>query len=102
MRLNRWILTIGATGIIALHTLYLHQISIALVPIDASNGHHTLEKQCNRRSLELDFSHCNLPVKVAAKVSRDGLGHKLTEVFFIFRLAILFGYCFCFDVKVKG
>jgi hypothetical protein len=102
MRLNRWILTIGATGIIALHTLYLHQISIALVPIDASNGHHTLEKQCNRRSLELDFSHCNLPVKVAAKVSRDGLGHKLTEVFFIFRLAILFGYCFCFDASTFG
>lgn len=55
-------------------------------------------------STRIDFSTCpENRVVVAPKLStQQGIGHRMTEVFFLFHFAVIRGYCFCFPVNKFG
>jgi hypothetical protein len=60
---------------------------------------------CFNKARKVNFSNCTSTVLVSAKVTSSliaGLGHRMSEFFFIFRFAVLQGFCICFDVETFG
>jgi hypothetical protein len=86
---------------IFLNFLYVNEVYWRPNP----NGKSVITKSSVDVASKIDFHHCRAKTTISTRVSsslKAGLGHRLTQTFFVFRFAVLHGYCFCFDVHSLG